>query len=81
MASITTKLFKADDINEHSDKELFRATPRSDDCLNELLSPRKNHFARNLRENKGHGLELPLAKTERFESAFVMRRVYRCAKL
>ena len=70
-------MFKADDIIEHSDKQLFRATLRSDHCLDELLPSRKNYFDRNLRiRKKGNGLELPLAKTERFKSSFVMRCVY-----
>ena len=52
-------------VDEHSDKQLFHATLRSDHCLNELLLPWKNYFGRNVRKN-GHELEIPLAKTERF---------------
>ena len=41
---LTTKLFKADDIIEHSDKQLFREILKSDHCLNELLHPMKNYL-------------------------------------
>ena len=71
---LTTKLFKADDIIEHSDERLFRAILKSDHCSIELLPLRKNYFGKNLRKN-GRGLKLPLAKTERFKSSFVMRCV------
>ena len=57
----TTKLFKADDKNEHSDKQLFRAILRSDHCLNELLPPRKNHLRRNTTKT-GRALDLTLTK-------------------
>ena len=43
------KLFKADDIIVHFDKQLFPVILRSDHCLNELLTPRKNYLGRNLR--------------------------------
>ena len=72
------KLFKVDDVIEHSYKQLFCSNLRSDHCLNELLPPRKYYFGRNLRK-KGHGLELPLAKTERIKSNYLMRCVYRYA--
>ena len=47
---LTTKLLKAEDIIEHSDKQLFRAILISDDCLNQLLPPRKYCFGRNLKK-------------------------------
>ena len=72
---LTTKLFKANDIIEHWDKQLFRAILISDHCLNEFLPPRKNYLGRNLGE-KLHGFELPLAKTERFKSSFAIRCLY-----
>ena len=64
---LTTKFFKADDIIEHSDKQLFRAILRSDRCLNELLPPRKNYLGRNLRK-KVMDWNYRVPKTGRFKT-------------
>ena len=41
---LTIKLFKADDISEHSDKQLYHAILKSDHCLNQLLPLKKNYL-------------------------------------
>ena len=44
-------------------------------CLHSILPPKKNMYGRNLRK-KGHGRELPLAKTNLYKDSFLIRCIY-----
>ena len=57
------------DLIEHCDKHLFRAALNPTHCLHSILPPKKNMYGRNLRK-KGHGRELPLAKTKWYKDSF-----------
>ena len=52
------------DLIQQCDKHLFRAAlNHHTHCLHSILPPKTNMYGRNLRK-KGHGRELPLAKTK-----------------
>ena len=57
------------DLIEQCDKHLFRAALNPTHCLHNILPPKKNMYGRNLRK-KGHGRELPLAKTILYKDSF-----------
>ena len=64
------------DLIEQCDKHLFRAALNPSHCLYSILPPKKNMYSRNLRK-KGHGRELPLAKTKLYKDRFLMRCIYK----
>ena len=64
------------DLIEQCYKHLFRAALNPTHCLHSLLPPKKNIYDRNLRK-KGHGCELPFAKTKLYKDSFLIRCIYK----
>ena len=52
------------------------ATLNPTHCLYSILPPKKNMYGRNLRK-KGHGRELPMAKTKLYKDSFLIRCIYK----
>ena len=73
---LTSHTLYSADLIEQCDKHLFRVALNPTHCLHSILPPKKNMYGRNLRK-KGHGRELPLAKTKLYKDSFVMRCIYK----
>ena len=73
---LTSHTSNSADLIEQCDKQLFRATLNPAHCLCSIVPPKKNMYGRNLRK-KGHGRELPLAKTKLYKDSFLIRCIYK----
>ena len=62
--------------NSRGTKHLFRAALNPAHCLHSILPPKKNMYGCNLKK-KGHGRELPLAKTKLYKDRFLIRCIYK----
>ena len=72
-------MFEADEIVEHSDKQLLRAIPKSCHCLKQLLPPRK-YFVE-IFGKKDMDWNYRYTKPKTFKSSFVKRCLYLYAML
>ena len=73
---LTSRTPYSADLIEQCNKHLFRAALNPTHCLHSILPPKKNMCGRNLRK-KGHGRELPLARTKLYKDSFLIRCLYK----